>query len=584
MHCVLRERGVVFMFLKRLVIRKPDSIIRDISFKAGLNLIVDSTNEKDLHDTGNGVGKTTVLKLIDYCLGSSGKNIYTSDDSGNPINREVKDYLIDNQIQVSLTITDSFEKAIPLEYVIERNFLPRQRALRRINGIDYKDIEFDSALKSIFFPDCIGKKPSFRQLVAHNIRYEDLAITKVINYLNSYTSNEEYQTLYLYLFGCPQFNADQVQEMTTKIKQEELFRKKICANQSKEGYLSILAAINSDIKEMETRRREMNMNPSIMEDFDKLNNVRLQINSLASKLNLLRIKQELAKSTICSIEKERIDYDSIALRDLYKEANELLVGLTHSFDELVSFHNEMIEKKVTFMNEQVAEIDNQIKQVVSDIDGLKRYEKQLIKNVEHLDVFETVELLSNQLSVLYQKKGDISAKIDQIDEVDNIIKNLKDRYYDSISDVFSESFKKNLQKNIDDFNKHFKKISKLLYNEEYLLKVEVEEKDGGQKKNYKFISFNPAYSTGKKQGEILAFDLAYNAFASEKGFYHFSFLLNDKKELMSDNQLIVLFRYLKSNSDNQVVLAILKDKIPESVLDDDLICLTLCNDDKLFRF
>ena len=124
----------------------------------------------------------------------------------------------------------------------------------------------------------------------------------------------------------------------------------------------------------------------------------------------------------------------------------------------------------------------------------------------------------------------------------------------------------------------------MLYNEEYLLKVEVEEKEGGQKKNYKFISFNPAYSAGKKQGEILAFDLAYNVFASEKGFYHFSFLLNDKKELMSDNQLIVLFRYLKNNVDNQVVLAILKDKIPESVLDDDLICLTLCNDDKLFRF
>lgn len=572
------------MFLKRLVIKKPDSVIRDIEFKLGLNLIVDETNEKDLQDTGNGVGKTTVLKLIDYCFGSSGKNIYTSDDSGNPINQEVKDFLIDNEIQISLTLIDSFGKENPFEYVIERNFLTRQRAIRRINGIDYNDNEFDSALKSIFFPDCIDKKPTFRQLVAHNIRYEDLSITKVINYLNSYTTNEEYQTLYLYLFGCPQNDADLVQKMSSLIKQEETFRKKICSKQSKEGYYSILAAIDSDIKELEKKRNEMNMNPNITEDFDKLNNVRLQINSLSSKLNLLKIKQELANNTIDSIEKEKFDYDSIALRDLYQEANELLVELTHSFDELVSFHNEMIEKKVSYMNEQVSDISNQIKKTVSELARLKSYEKQLIKDVEHLDVFETVEIITRQLSALYQKKGDITAKIEQINEVDNKIRNLKARYNESISDVFSEGFKKKLQKNIDDFNKHFKKISKLLYNEEYLLKVEVEEKDGGRKKNFKFISFNPAYSTGKKQGEILAFDLAYNVFASEKGFYHFNFLLNDKKELMSDNQLIVLFRYLKKNIDNQVVLAILKDKIPESVMDDDLICVSLSNDDKLFRF
>ena len=572
------------MFLKKLTIKKPDRVIREIFFQPGLNLIVDDTSEKDLQDTGNGVGKTSVLKLIDFCLGSSGKNIYTSDDSGNSINQQVKSFLVDNEIQVSLTLVDSFTKTNATECVIERNFLQRQKAIRRINGTPYKDNEFDGALKSIFFPDCVDKKPTFRQLVAHNIRYENLAITRVINYLNGYTSNEEYQTLYLYLFGCPQTNAGLVQETSILIKQEESFRKKICSNQSKEGYQSMLASIDSDIKELETKRKSLNMNPGIMEDFDKLNNVKMQINSLASRLNLLKIKKELARNTIVSIENERFDYDSSALRDLYQEASELLASLTHSFDEMASFHNEMIANKVVFVNEQLDDIDNQIQNIKFEIGSLRTTEQELTERVEHLNVFETLEDLSNQLSVLYQKKGDVTAKIDQISDIDNKIQNLKARYKENISDIFSEDFKNKLQKNIDEFNKHFKKISKLLYDEEYLLKVEPEEKDGGQKKNYKFISFNPAYSSGKKQGEILAFDLAYNKFASEKGFYHFNFLLNDKKELMSDNQLIVLFKYLEKNLDNQVVLAILKDKIPESVLNNDLVCATLSNDDKLFRF
>ena len=50
------------MFLKSLRIEKTGGLIRHIKFKNGLNLIVDESNSQI---TGNGVGKTTVLKLID---------------------------------------------------------------------------------------------------------------------------------------------------------------------------------------------------------------------------------------------------------------------------------------------------------------------------------------------------------------------------------------------------------------------------------------------------------------------------------------------------------------------------------------
>jgi Uncharacterized protein conserved in bacteria len=36
----------------------------------GLNLIIDS---EEVIETGNGVGKTTVLKIIDFCLGGKAK-------------------------------------------------------------------------------------------------------------------------------------------------------------------------------------------------------------------------------------------------------------------------------------------------------------------------------------------------------------------------------------------------------------------------------------------------------------------------------------------------------------------------------
>ena len=66
------------MLLKSIVISKiGGEIIRDIFFRDGLNLIVDETPTISGKETGNNVGKTTVLKLIDFCLGASAKNIYT---------------------------------------------------------------------------------------------------------------------------------------------------------------------------------------------------------------------------------------------------------------------------------------------------------------------------------------------------------------------------------------------------------------------------------------------------------------------------------------------------------------------------
>jgi len=62
------------MFLKSLQISNTRGVIRNIPFHSGLNLIVDETPIDGGEATGNNVGKTTVLVLIDFCLGASAKD------------------------------------------------------------------------------------------------------------------------------------------------------------------------------------------------------------------------------------------------------------------------------------------------------------------------------------------------------------------------------------------------------------------------------------------------------------------------------------------------------------------------------
>ena len=53
-----------------------------------------------------------------------------------------------------------------------------------------------------------NEKPSFRQIISHNIRYKDESISHTLKTLDKYTSDVEYETLYLYLFGCAFKNGD----------------------------------------------------------------------------------------------------------------------------------------------------------------------------------------------------------------------------------------------------------------------------------------------------------------------------------------------------------------------------------------
>src|ERR1700682_6537111 len=66
-----RTRPLVWV--KKLVLYKsidPMGEIRQISFTTGLNIIQGESNQSDeAFQSGHGVGKTTVCRLIRYCLG-----------------------------------------------------------------------------------------------------------------------------------------------------------------------------------------------------------------------------------------------------------------------------------------------------------------------------------------------------------------------------------------------------------------------------------------------------------------------------------------------------------------------------------
>ena len=179
------------------------------------------------------------------------------------------------------------------EVLIERNFLTRKDKIQRIDGNNKTDDEFEETLTDLLFPGHYGNKPTFRQIIAHNIRYKDLSINNTLKNLDSFTRDDEYETLYLFLFGCDFEQGDTKQELRSQIDIEEKFKKRLESEQTKSAYETALALLQSEIEELERRKVLFNLNPNFESDLDKLNRVKYQVNLTSSEIGRLELRKDL---------------------------------------------------------------------------------------------------------------------------------------------------------------------------------------------------------------------------------------------------------------------------------------------------
>lgn len=570
------------MYLKKLTIKTPTNVIREMNFKAGLNLIIDDTDDVSSKSTGNNVGKTTVLKLIDFCLGADANIIYTDTENNKDIYQEVKDYLMKKQVIIELELIENITDQNSKTIIIERNFLSRKKAIRKINGKDILEKDFNDELEKQIFPNINVKKPTFREIISHNIRYKDDSINKTLKTLNKFTKNVEYETLYLFLLGLERDDADKKQALTTKIAQEVKFKERLEKSKSKTIYELSLKMIEDEIDELNKKKDTFNLNDSLEIDLEELNNVKYNINKVSSQISKMEIRKSLIKEAKAELENNISTIDINQLRVLYKEVTLNIDTIQKTFEDLLNYHNKMIVEKIKFISHDLPELENKLQYAKTELNELLSEEKRLSEKISKGDTFEELEKVIEQLNEKYMTKGEYESTIAQITEVEENINTLKEQIDEIDYVLFSSEFENKLKAQLVKFNRCFSTVSKELYDESYALTYKVSTNKKTGKSTYEFNSFNANMSSGKKQGEILCFDLAYLLFAEKENIPSLKFLLNDKKELMHDHQLIKVAEYVR-NKNMQLVISILKDKLPEEALDTAHIVVKLSQNDRLFR-
>lgn len=571
------------MFIKSLQIANNDGIIRLVKFHAGLNLIVDETPIEPTKTTGNNVGKTTVLMLIDFCLGADARAIYTDPETKRGEYTLVKDFLIKTEVLITLTLVDDLNDPLSRTIVIERNFLSRSKCIRRFNGQQKTIDEFDEALTNSLISGHYGNKPTFSQIISNNIRYKELSVTHTLRTLNSYTRDDEYETLHLFLLGCDFRKGALKQNLLANIRLETAFKNRLESKQTRTAYETSLALLTSEISELDLKKSTFYINPNFEHDLNSLDNIKYQLSISGSKLSKLKLRKELIIEAVKDIESGKMEIDTNQLRDLYSEAKHNINNIQMKFESLLYFHNKMVEEKVNFISKELPVISDKINSEQGNLSALIEQEKDIVERINKSGSLDELEKLVLELNEKHRKKGEFETIIDQLAQVESNIENLNSQVNEINDGLFSDEFELEVKSQINKFNKYFSSISQEIYDEQYALKYDITTSKTGQK-IYKFSSFNTNFSSGKKQGEIVCFDIAYILFADQENIPSLHFLLNDKKELMHGNQLVKIATLVERHKSKiQYVASILKDKLPRELNDEKNFIIKLSQQEKLFK-
>jgi uncharacterized protein YydD (DUF2326 family) len=426
------------VFLRSLRLDNRGGVIRDITFNAGLNLIVDETPVDSQRSTGNNVGKTTVLKLIDVCLGADPRKVYTDSENVKSEYAEVKKFLVDTEARVTLTLCESFDAPSERDLVIERNFLPRAKGLRRINGRKHTEESFEEFLTNHLVPGHYGGKPTYFQIISHNIRYKEPGVSNTLKTLHAMTKDDEYEALHLFLLGCAFDDGDRKQQLLNKLRTETVFKRRLESKQTKSAYEISLGLLMDEIKELEAKRSLFKKSSDVDARIQRIADIKYRKGVVASELAKVRLRRDLVLEAVREVGLQKSHVDVTELQKLYREVSERLGTLTKSFEELVTFHNKMVDEKVRYISKDIPRLDAQIAEREAELIALSGVESENIVEITQSGTLAEIEQIVIGLNERHRLRGEFEGVIQQITGVEESISSVKSELADLDRALFSK--------------------------------------------------------------------------------------------------------------------------------------------------
>jgi len=316
-----------------------------------------------------------------------------------------------------------------------------------------------------------------------------------------------------------------------------------------------LEIINSDLKDLYDKRNKLSYMDEYRDELDAKRKLTLRINDLQEKMELVEFEISNIENSILNLSKEKSEINIQILQTLYQEAKSYIPQLHKSFEDMVSFHNSMIQNRIDFIQKQMDEKKELLEQYSLQLENILAQKEKI--TIEALDegLLDELNMLNRRIEDLSLKKGEIKKSIQLLEEQEEIKQDLNQ----NLVDIQKQMENGDIEEKIKKFNQFFSDYCDKLYGEKYLLAYNENWKEE-KKFPVSIASLGGKIGTGKKKAVIVAFDLAYMQYSIHMGIKVPQFVIHDKMENTHINQIKTIFE-ICDEIDGQYIIPILRERI-----------------------
>jgi uncharacterized protein YydD (DUF2326 family) len=542
------------MFLKELSVIYNDDVVTSIPFKDGLNLIIDKSRKK-IDESGSGVGKTTALRAIDFCLGGDVGELYKDKEFKNRINQDVYDFVHRPGVTFRLSLRNEPHSKL---ITIDRS---ADQPGGVVEGEEYDRDTFQRRLKELIFGIAV-QKPSFRQLIGKFVRIQDYQLQNTVHFLYPSTAKSDYTPVLLYLFGFPEPGLlDSWRAQNADLQKEKARRQALVRGDEQLSISALRQAIHvldQRILRREIEIRNYNVGIGVEAELTQLKAVRAEISELSMNLAHLDTAIRLSETTLDDLEDSQVDIDEAIVKSLYETAIGQVPSAQVELEKVLDFHHRMMSQKTRYVKARLVEFRKEREKNRGIMEGRLNEEQKLLQFIGEKDALADLRKLQRTLDDLYQEKGKRVGLLEKLETIETTINNLET----GLSDIQDEiiKHKTTVEDRLFMFNEIFSLFSEEIYGTGYILDLGIRQDGGILKVQPGIVNAIGNPSTGAKKGEISAFDLAYVQYLAATGQSGPRFTVYDKIENVDITELGKIFS-IANRVPGQYVVAVLKERI-----------------------
>lgn len=544
------------MELKKLVVLCNGQQIRTIPFKPGLNLVL---NKRGVGRSGNSVGKSTLSRIVDFIFLGPIDPIYIDDEFGKA-NEKIEELFSTNNVEVQLEFIGLDNQL----HVAERNLsISSSDREFHIDGVKLSESAYEEAMQALCL-DVRTKRPSVRYIAPKFIRNDNHKMLNTTKFLDLRTSPKDYSEVFLYLFGFQNTGLltekRDASNLVSRRKRQSTALNAITKEQKPSSevgkYRQLAQNLERDLLHFE-------YSPEYTDPVARLSDLQIQENSITEFAADIQRRIINIDRTVALLNEKGGNYLIQEIEAIYKFAGVSVEGALRSFEEVLSFHDKLVARKLQYLSEDLPVLRTEQVTASESLKEIQSKKLDVFSNLRSTEVITKITDNIKELGDLKVKLGKLEGLIEQQQLAANSLSKAEGDLQKILATISTQMTAVNTF--VTAFNKHFKRLTEIIHAEPYQFSLKFDEDTGICEIDVITKVSNP--EGGKKKAEVIAFDMAYIYTVDELTARRPKFVFHDSIEDIDQKQIEGIFK-LAQQLPGQQIISMLSDKLTQEMYEE----------------